>query len=361
MENPVADWTKVLEESLADDFRVELIDLPDCPIFFAVAMPNRPSAMGSTPRLPCGRGLTRPAAILSALGEAAELRASLATGEKCPRLGRERRDGLAYLTAENLSSSSWAEVLAQRVFLDWAEAASEPLIFSASSSGCAAWPDLDGASERGLLECIERDARALWWHGKLRCPKRPQHCLDDIEPRLSWWLQQRQRRFELIDITCDTLVPAVVAASWEPDGSHIAIGTAAAPTLTDAALSATTEMLQTELAMTVGDVAGNDVLHAWNRQVNALDLPQFAGAIPEVETPPVIAPLVAHLQSLGLDALRFDFTAPGDVLHTVRMMIPGLGGMRQYRSNRRIMDYIERHPELTDVRTVEEIDIREPY
>ena len=361
MANATTNAMQLLEASLADDFQVECIDQSDCPVFFAVAMPRRPFAEGKTPRLPCGRGLTRAGAVLSALGEAAELRASLATADTVKRLGDRKRDGLAYLMVENLGSAGLVEVEAQQVFLDWAEIAAEPERFIANSSGCAAWPDLDGATERGLLECIERDARALWWHGKLQCPKRPPHCLDSIQPRLSWWLQQRRRNFTLIDVTCDTGVPAVVAASWEPDGSNIAIGSAAAPMLSEASLSATTEMLQSELAMDIGNVAGNTELQSWTSRVNAHDLPQFAGGISETESPPLTSPVVAHLQALGTDVLRFDFTAQGDVLSAVRMMVPHLGGMRQNLNVQRIMDYNGRYPDRTEVRAVADLDTREPY
>ncbi len=361
MASAATDVMQLLEASLADDFQVECIDQPDCPVFFAVAMPRRPIATGITPRLPCGRGLTRPEAMLSALGEAAELRASLATAEIVTRMGGRKRNGLAYLMAENLGSAALVEVQAQEVFLDWAEIAAEPARFTANSSGCAAWPDLEGATERGLLECIERDARALWWYGKLQCPQRPHHALDDIQPRLSWWLQHRQRNFTLIDVTCDTGVPAAVAASWEPDGSNIAIGSAAAPTITEASLSATTEMLQTELAMKVGNVAGNGELQAWAGLVNAQGLPQFAGALSEAETPPLTSPVVEHLIALGLDVLRYEFTMHGDVLSTARMLVPQLGGLRQNQKVHRIMDYIETRPDLTSVRAVADLDIREPY
>lgn len=361
MEYATEDLISVLEDSLIGDFKVELIDLSDYPVFFAAAMPTRAFATGEVPRLPCGRGLTRQAAILSALGEAAELRASLARKETFPSLECERHDGFAYLPVENLVTGAFTGVIAQRIFLDWAAAAGEALVFDAGSSGCAAWTDLAGATERGLLECIERDARALWWHGKLRCPTRPRDCLDDVEPRLSWWLQQRQRNFALIDITCDTRVPVAAAASWEPDGSHIAVGTAAAPAFADALLSAAIEMLQTELAMTVGGAAENDELQAWVRQTNAGGLMQLAGAISEVVPEPVTTPLVEHLRALDIEALRFDFTAPGDVLHAVRMMLPGLGGIRQYCEPDRIMAFVGRHPELTDVRTASELDYREPY
>jgi ribosomal protein S12 methylthiotransferase accessory factor YcaO len=352
---------KALERSLADDYRLLSVDAAECPAYFFVAMPVRPAASGAEPRLPCGRGMTRAEAMLSALGEAAELRACLAAESGLARIGYSKRDGLAYVNGETLRTGEPVQLLAQHVFLDWARTAAEPEIFNASTNGCAAYQDIDGATERGLLECVERDARALWWYGRLRCPKLPLHYFDDREPRLSWWLQRRSREFALIDVTCDTLVPSVVAASWEPDGSGISIGSAAAPSLSDAALSATTEMLQTELAMSVGNVPGNEELLGWRSDANAKDLPQLAGEVSVSEPGTVARPIAEHLHDLGRDAVRFDFTAADDVLSAVRMMVPGLSGLRQDKQPQRILDYAARNPSLTAVRSVADLDGREPY
>jgi ribosomal protein S12 methylthiotransferase accessory factor YcaO len=350
-----------LEASLVGEYSVVFVDAADCPVFFSLAMPVHPFPHGVEPRLPCGRGLTRSESKLSALGEAAELRACLASKDLVARHGDARRDGLAHVIGENLGTGRAVDLLAQHVFLDWALAAGEPEVFGANTNGCAAWPDLDGATERGLLECIERDALALWWYGRLRCPRLPRRLLDDRAPRLSWWLQQRRRTHAFVNITSDTLVPAVVAASWEPDGSNIAMGSAAALSLPDAALSATTEMLQTELAIEVGNVAGNEELRGWLSRAVAHDLQQLAGDVSSLEPAAVEGPVAAHLIALGREVLRFDFTRAGDILHAVRIIVPSLGGMRQHKKPERIMEYLARNPALTETRTVDGLDPREPY
>jgi ribosomal protein S12 methylthiotransferase accessory factor YcaO len=351
----------MLETSLAGEFRLMSIDVGDCPVFFAAAMPIQTVSAKSIPRIPCGRGFTRAEAALSAFGEAVELRACLATESKVTGLAKLAVDGLARVRGENLKTAQPVELLAQHVYLDWAEIAGEPEVFRASTNGCAAWPNLQGATDRGLLESIERDARALWWYGRLQCPKLPLHVLDEVQPRLAWWLQHRQREHAWIDITCDTLVPVIAAVSWEPGGNNVAIGSAAAPSLSAALISATTEMLQTELALEMGNVADNDELRDWQRSANAHDLPQLSGFASEAEAKALSRPVCEHLLALGFEVVRYNFTEPGDILKTVRMITSELGGIRQYRRPQRIMDYIARNPSLTTVRTIAELDPRETY
>ena len=350
-----------LETRLADEFRLMAIDAGDCPVFFAVAMPVHPVAENANPRLPCGRGLTRAEAALSAMGEAVELRACLATADKAASLAYSTRDGLARVVGENLGTVQPESLQAQHVFLDWADVTGEPEIFRANTNGCAAWPNLEGATQCGLLECIERDARALWWYGRLQCPKLPLHFLDDIQPRLAWWLQRRRRDHALIDITCDTLVPVIAAVSWEPDGSNVAIGSSAAPTLAAATISATTEMLQIEIAMDVGNVAGNGELLAWQSTANAHQLQQFSGLVSTGQAEELSRPVADHLLALGHDVFRYNFTDPDDILKTVRMITPNLGGLHRNQRPQRIMEFLARNPSLTTVRSMAELDPREPY
>ena len=148
----------------------------------------------------------------------------------------------------------------------------------ADSNGCACGPTPESAKLAGLLELIERDAVARWWFGKRKRPPLAVSVLDS-QPELCTYLTTRSRICRLFEITTDLAVPVVAAASFEPDGTVVALGFAAKMDLATAALAATVEMLAIETSLPPWrDVSGDPLTQDWVKQNRACNPPLFDGS-----------------------------------------------------------------------------------
>jgi len=319
----------LLERTLAPDFALMPLDLPGCPVFVAMACPLSDGVTGCKPRLPAGRGVTLHQALIAAGAEAVELRASLAQSHLADLARCPRDHGLAQVTARDLRTGAEVRLPAQSVYLDAAEALSEPLLSDATSTGCAAGQTAAVAARAGLWECVERDALALWWHGGRAPGALALDVLDARHPRLSWWLDGRDRAVRLFDLTSDIGLPVVAALSADATGRRIALGSAAGLTLAEAALAAVTEMVQTEIGMEQARQARDPEVAAWDTHADWTALPQFR---PDPDRPASAAPmtgqaLLDRLHRLGHQVLVHETTLPGDPLPSVRVLVPGLCAM----------------------------------
>ena len=324
-----------LRQALAYDYRVVPLVVPDTPVFQAVALPLGPEVTGLKPRLPSGRGLSLPQAMVSAGAEALELRASLAWCNMARMAKLPLQDGRRMVETQDLRSGTSVLLPAQMVFLDLAAALREPLETEARSTGCATAPNRQDATARALLECIERDAIVYWWHGGVAAFDLPLDKIDALAPRLLWWLQTRARKTRLLGLVSETGVPVVVAVSSDADGAGVAYGAAARFNAAAACLAAVTEMVQTETAFFAArNVVANDGppsdATAWQNYASTLIQPQFN---PTKLGPPTswktytFANLLDTLAALRLQALSVDLTLPDDPFPTIRVLVPGLCDM----------------------------------
>jgi thiazole/oxazole-forming peptide maturase SagD family component len=330
MKPTAADMIARLTRSLAHDFTLMPLEAPASPLFLAIALPLEDGVTGLKPRLPAGRGMTPQQAIIAAGAEALELRASLAQHHVAELTALPRRDGLAVVSAVDLLSHDTVTVPAQEVYLDCASMLDEPVKHDANSTGCAVGPDRDTALATAVWECVERDAVALWWHGGLPASKLALELIDAHQPRLYWWLHQRARVTLLLDLTTDIGLPVVAAVSADPDGSHVAMGSAARPVLTDAALAAVTEMVQTEVSLELAREAGDPETLAWDAYGSTRAQAQFKppGESAAVDSGREFNALLTRLAGLGHRVVAVDLTLSGDPLPSVRTLIPGLCAMQ---------------------------------
>ena len=116
----------------------------------------------------------------------------------------------------------------------------------ATSSGCAAGPTIEAARLSAVLELIERDAIGRWWFGARRRAPAELEGLG-LDGGLRDYLRSRDRSTVLFDISTDLWRPVFTAASWEPDGTRVALGFAAQISHSHAAQDALIEMLQIEI------------------------------------------------------------------------------------------------------------------
>ncbi|WP_461405555.1 YcaO-like family protein [Falsiruegeria mediterranea] len=188
---------------------------------------------------------------------------------------------LEWIEAEDAKTGNRLLVPADVVLIGRREAGDTAAVAVADSNGCACGSSEEAAKHAALLELIERDAVGRWWYAQRRRP-----CLDPgilgASSELRDHLEARSRLFRMFHITSDLEVPVVAAASYEPDGAVVALGFAAKPSLPEAALAATIEMLATETSLPPWRDVDDDVAaKIWVDQVNAFELPAFSNKAPE--------------------------------------------------------------------------------
>ena len=231
------------------------------------------------------------------------------------------------------------------------------------SLGAAAGRSLEAATLAGLLELVERDAAALWWHGGRRGRSLPLEILargraDALVTRLRG--DASSRRTWLMDITTDLGIPVVVALSDDGRGADFVCGLAARLDPATAARDAVLEMCQMEISYHLverkrrerGDAALNeaDLRHLERRQIHdAGTCPLLhpvgvaelqAAAVPE-DAPSMVRFVVERLQHAGLEACFVDLTRPALGVPAVWTCAAGLQPMPGRVTTPRLASEIE--------------------
>jgi ribosomal protein S12 methylthiotransferase accessory factor len=146
--------------------------------------------------------------------------------------------------ATSLTEKRETLVPTQFVYLERISNSADRLIPELTTTGCAAhvtWPQ---AALRGVLEVLERDAVAIWWHTKLRATP-----LDVSQTALPEW-QERARvhanlEIKYFSLPTDGPFPVVFAlAERTTDDRALITGAACAPTILRAATKAMFETIQ---------------------------------------------------------------------------------------------------------------------
>lgn len=340
MAKPPAELLAQVSAALAGQYEILRLESPELPIFLAVACPLAEGVTGNRPRLPAGRGLTLNQALLAAGAEALELRASLARNHA--GTGGAKRKAPAMAEAVDLLTGETVMLPARSVYLDHPEAGGAGPPAGADSTGCAAGVDYAQACRGGLLECIERDAVALWWHGGMARAALPLAMIDPAAPRLGWWLDERSRRTVLLDVAQESGVPVVVAYSCDGDGGRIAVGSAAGFNVVEAALAAVTEMIQTEVSLELAASSGDEEALRWLSVARVERMPQFqpeSAAAVQVFQVSDSGDVLHNLARGGYRVTAASLTLPGDPLISVRVRVDGycaLGGQIDAQRFRRI-------------------------
>ena len=210
---------------------------------------------------------------------------------------------------------------------------------SADSNGCAAGNTIEEAILQGFLELVERDAYAIWWYNRLRCPEVDLDKLGDSYIRdLRTAFAAMDRSVWVLDVTSDLGIPAVIAiAHWTEDSrEYIEFAAGAHFDLRIAALRALTELNQfmaidrmRRRGADEADQDGNDALplrkHAYVRPHGKAPArrAQFAKFASLDRRDQVLA-CVKLVKRFGLDFLVLDQTRPDIEVPVVRVIVPGL-------------------------------------
>ncbi|MGL4323396.1 MAG: YcaO-like family protein [Beijerinckiaceae bacterium] len=129
------------------------------------------------------------------------------------------------------------------------------------SSGTAAGQSYEDAIKHAVLETIERDAAALWWHGAKHARTLKENCAA-AQSALAVLNRLRQgnteRETRILDITTDLDVPVIAACSFDRSGFGLSVGIAAGLNYADAARAALLEMGQMELSIRIAHMKASE-------------------------------------------------------------------------------------------------------
>ncbi|WP_412555108.1 YcaO-like family protein [Shimia sp. MIT1388] len=130
------------------------------------------------------------------------------------------------------------------------------------SEGLAAHTDWETAVLHGALELFERDAAAHWWGGATQAT-----LLTEADAQVLEALGARpERQTRVLDVTCDTGVPVVVAVSFDLSGGEFCFGAAAGASLEGALGSALRELGAAEFGRVLERSRGGESDDAGSRR-----------------------------------------------------------------------------------------------
>lgn len=331
-----------------------------------------------------GKGITRSGARAGALAEALERNSLRARGNeafRCARLADlegaihpneielfsaaqlRRAEGLATFGLQNLPDAAghrpvplpfdteaehaWSPVADLRtgqthwlpsslVWFDWPGLT--PGSYRGTSNGAAAGNTLEEAVLQGLLELVERDSVALWWHPMCHRPGFDLASWND--PRINAALApQRALGTDVwvLDLTSDLGIPAAVAIAHgmsKTPAPMMGFGAHVDPAL--AVVRALTELAQMQ-SLLVGVDAGQFALAGpaekrWLDEVTVESEPWLAPTelIPPPRTPAfatisqAIDDVAARIENAGMQVLWADCSRPDVPMHVVRTYAPGM-------------------------------------
>lgn len=227
----------------------------------------------------------------------------------------------------------------------------------ADSTGCAAGVSAADAVTRALLECVERDAAAIWWWNRL---PRPAVRLDAIDSamddamadaigdafidRVEAALAERGRGLVALDLTTDLRIPVIAAISWRhADRRRVVVGLGAGLTRASALRRAVGELMQravTELTSAPVTSLPDDAYERWLSEVCLDEHPQLQpmGVAGADDAPGSLAEAVRRLVAAGHEPHAIDLAPDALRPPVVRVVVPGLCSLRRQLGARRLFE-----------------------
>lgn len=286
----------------------------------------------------------------------------------------DQRVPIAWTRGVRLDTGASVHIPASLVFLGYGPSPAHERFDSGYSTGAAAGPSFAEAALAGLLEVVERDAFACHWYLR-RTPALldREHVLPYLPSGLVRLLERARLEIELLDITTNLGIPAVLALGRTRDGCGVPIGASARLSLHDAVTKATIEAFHTfnwilDLRRQREPVPTRVDIHAYRDHVRYYlepthaeslaflrqsDRPQPFSRQPFDDGTPAqrLDALVAHLASRGHRCFAVDITpdevvALGTGLRVVKTFVTGLhplgcGHDREHLDPRRLQAFAQ--------------------
>lgn len=211
------------------------------------------------------------------------------------------------------------------------------------SNGCAAGNTLEEAVLQGFLELIERDAVAVWWYNRV---SRPAVCLDELnvdELRKIKNALDEHWDYWILDLTHDFGIPVVVAVGKNKMNHEFRLGFGAHPEIAIACTRALTELYQIivinkqhKTAFKFSQIADQSFLYP-AANVSQKVFKDFPVLVSE-DIKEDVEYCMAQTARLGFDLFVVNTTRPAALLHTVKVIIPGLIFIWPELGNSRLFD-----------------------
>lgn len=208
--------------------------------------------------------------------------------------------------------------------------ASDERVCSFDPNGCAAGGCREEAILQGLFELVERDAVALWWHNRLTCRGLDLASFDDTYltdvrahyAALGWQLWA-------LELPHDLQIPVVAAVAFHEQSGRFIVGFGCHLDPSLALERAVTEAHQVfdpdpaqRTPWTLADLGGHRFV--WPDPQQPLRMGRELRRELDDDLSQEVCACVARLAARGLDTIVLDYTRPDLLLHTVRVVAPGL-------------------------------------
>ena len=367
--SPVAthprDWLDRLI-GIADDLRVTA----DCELGayhaqcrYYYPLPRPRARMLMAPGIAYGRGSTRDHAVSGCTAEAIERYSSawqgdedvrrgtlasvggidpaallhFSTAQYRDRLGVEQRYGADHsgwvpypfdpaaetdwVKAESLTSSEAVWIPAAFCYMGY-PVDGEHRFCVGNTNGVAAGESLREALSSALLEIVERDAIAIWWHNRIRRPALNVRILDSPDlARVCDTAATLGISIALLDVTTDVRIPVCAAVATNEAGELLAMGSAAHPNPTIAATRAASELSQMWFW---GNQDDSPRTRQWFRNMSRASDPYLepAGTTDLPASAMTFDDCLEAIAAVGLSAYWVDLTRPEIGVPVVRVVIP---------------------------------------
>ena len=239
---------------------------------------------------------------------------------------------IEWSTVWSLRDGSRRYVPTELLYYGYRSPAGHPTCARADSNGTAAGGTLADAVLQGMLELIERDAVAIWWHNRLERPRLTvEEAADGYVEEVRAELAAEGREFWILDVTTDLDVPALVAVSPRPTGGvDLGFGAHVVPSM--AWRRATAELCQvigfssaSRRAPARGEIPSLD---AGLEPSGSTGIRRWGDVTPPGDILTVVRDLASRLAARGLDCLVVDLTRPDIGVPVARVLVPGLRSHR---------------------------------
>lgn len=254
-------------------------------------------------------------------------------------------ESIEWLVARPLGSATEKLVAAACCLMWYSVTAGGREFARADTVGCGTGRTADDALIHALLECIERDAMAIWWENRLRRPAIRIESFESPEVKeASEGLRAIGRNLRLLDCTTDLGIPVYIAVAPRLDGSEPLFAGAAHFSAKIAAYKAASEVGQVwSVARMSGALPAG--FQDWILK-ETLDRQPFLSPSAWVDAPQesavtegqAIAYVVDRLESCGLHAYAVDHSRADVLWPTVRAIVPGLRHIWNRRAAGRLYD-----------------------
>ena len=211
------------------------------------------------------------------------------------------------------------------------------------SNGCAAGNTLEEAVLQGFLELIERDAVAVWWYNRV---SRPAVCLEGLNVDALHKIKNALDEhwdYWMLDLTHDFGIPVVVAVGKNKISHEFRLGFGAHPEIAIACTRALTELYQIivinkqhKTAFKFSQIADQSFLYpATNISQKVFE--DYPVAV-RADIKEDVDYCMAQTARLGFDLFVVNTTRREALLHTVKVIIPGLIFIWPELGNNRLFD-----------------------